>query len=374
MLRIVVLLVSSLLSLGPSADACPQGLQGEPPPGSSERFAEVPDFRFEDSQGQPLTRADLLGEPWIAVPFFVRCMGPCPSVSRDIAERLIPALEGTPIRVVSFSLDPEVDTAAKLQEYADLFDADPERWLFVRSETEEQMHRFMNEGLLVPVVRDGEEAAPGLAITHGTRMPVIDAAGKVAGWYELRDPAQGEGGEDLVEAARVLANRYGLIVARARALAGLDYQWPLPGRSVLPLVNASLNGVAFVLLLLGLAAIVTGRKRLHEAMMRSAFVVSAAFLSCYLYYHFAVLPISGGPTKFNGEGAAKVAYLLMLLTHVVLAVVNLPMVLRVFWLAHKEDWDRHKRLARWTLPIWLYVSLTGVLVYLVLYPFNPPPA
>jgi uncharacterized membrane protein YozB (DUF420 family) len=109
-------------------------------------------------------------------------------------------------------------------------------------------------------------------------------------------------------------------------------------------------------------------------MMRSAFVVSAAFLSCYLYYHFAVLPISGGPTRFNGEGAAKAAYLLMLLTHVVLAVVNLPMVLRVFWLAHKEDWDRHRRLARWTLPIWLYVSLTGVLVYLVLYPFNPPPA
>jgi len=368
------LLLAFLLTLGASAAARPQGLQGEPPPESPERFAEVPDFRFEDSQGRTITREDLLGEPWIAVPFFVRCMGPCPSVSRDIAERLIPALEGTPIRVVSFSLDPEVDTAEELQEYADLFEADPERWLFVRSETEEQMHRFMNEGLLVPVVRDDGETAPGIAITHGTRMPVIDGAGEVAGWYELRDPAQGEGGMDLDEAARVLENRYGLIVARARALGGLDYQWPLPGRSVLPLVNASLNGVAFVLLLSGLLAIVKGRKRLHEALMKSAFVVSAAFLGCYLYYHFAVLPISGGPTKFNGEGAAKVAYLLMLLTHVVLAVVNLPMVLRVFWLAHKEDWDRHKRLARWTLPIWLYVSLTGVLVYLVLYPFNPPPA
>jgi len=374
MLRAAALLIFSLLTLGSPASAYLQGLQGEPPPESADRFADVPDFSFLDSQGQPVTRADLLGAPWIAVPFFVRCMGPCPSVSRDIAERLIPALEGTPIRVVSFSLDPEVDTAAKLQEYADLFEADPERWLFVRSETEEQMHRFMNEGLLVPVVRDAAEAAPGLAITHGTRMPVIDGAGKVAGWYELRDPAQGEGGEDLAEAARVLADRYGLIVARARALAGLDFLWPLPGRSVLPLVNASLNGVAFVLLLCGLAAIVKGRKRLHEALMKSAFVVSAAFLSCYLYYHFAVLPISGGPTRFNGEGAAKAAYLLMLLSHVVLAVVNLPMVLRVFWLAHKEDWDRHRRLARWTLPIWLYVSLTGVLVYLVLYPFNPPPA
>ena len=374
MTRVAALLFGLLLALAVPASAAAQGLQGEPPPESLERFADVPDFSFEDSQGRPVTRADLLGAPWIAVPFFVRCMGPCPSVSRDIAERLIPALEGTPVRVVSFSLDPEVDTAAALQEYADLFEADPARWLFVRSESEEAMHRFMNEGLLVPVVRDEAEAAPGLAITHGTRMPVIDGDGKVAGWYELRDPAQGENGEELVEAERILASRYGLIVARARAIAGLDYQWPLPGRSVLPLVNASLNGVAFTLLLAGLVAILSGRKKLHEALMKSAFVVSAAFLSCYLYYHFAVLPISGGPTKFNGEGAVKVAYLLMLLTHVVLAVVNLPKVLRVFWLAHKQDWDRHRRLARWTLPIWMYVSLTGVLVYLVLYPFNPPPA
>ncbi|MGB0331156.1 MAG: hypothetical protein ACPGPE_05000, partial [Planctomycetota bacterium] len=105
MLRTALLLVASLLTLGPAAEASLQGLQGEPPPESAERFADVPEFRFEDSQGQPLTREDLVGAPWIAVPFFVRCMGPCPSVSRDIAERLIPALEGTPIRVVSFSLD-----------------------------------------------------------------------------------------------------------------------------------------------------------------------------------------------------------------------------------------------------------------------------
>ena len=372
MLRALALLIVSLLA--PGLAGASQQLQGEPAPEAADRFGAVPDFRFEDSLGRTVTRADLAGRPWIAVPFFVRCMGPCPSVSRDIAARLIPALEGTGIRVVSFSLDPEVDTAAELKEYADLFEADPERWLFVRSETEEEMHRFMNEGLLVPVVRDAGETAAGLAITHGTRMPVIDAEGQIAGWYELRDPALGEDGLALEEAERILSGRYGLLVARAKALAGLDYRWPLAGRSRLPLVNASLNGLALTLLVIGLAAIVTGRKRLHEAMMKSAFLVSAAFLACYLYYHFAVLPISGGPTRYNGEGAAKVAYLVMLLTHVVLAVVNLPMVLRVFWLAHKEDWERHRRLARWTLPIWMYVSLTGVLVYLVLYPFNPPPA
>ena len=96
--------------------------------------------------------------------------------------------------------------------------------------------------------------------------------------------------------------------------------------------------------------------------------------SFYLYYHFKVQPIQGGATPYNGTGAIKTAYLVMLLTHIVLAVVNLPMVLRTFWLAHKEDWERHKRLAKWTFPIWAYVSLTGVLVYLMLYPLNPPPS
>ena len=135
-----------------------------------------------------------------------------------------------------------------------------------------------------------------------------------------------------------------------------------------------LNGLAFVLLSAGIVAIKRGHKEVHRLLMRAAFVASAAFLAFYLYYHFAVLPISGGPTRFNGEGAAKVLYLVMLLTHVVLAVVNLPMVLRTFWLAHREDWTRHKRLARWTFPIWMYVSVTGVLVYVVLYHLNPSAA
>jgi protein SCO1/2/putative membrane protein len=319
-----------------------------------------------------VTRADLAGQPWIAVPFFVRCTGPCPSITRDIAERLMPLLEGTPIKVVSFSLDPEVDTAEALDEYARAFGAENDRWLFVRGDSEEEMHRFLNEGLKVPVVREAEAEDPGQAIVHGTRMPVIDAEGLLAGWYELADPSQGEDGLPAEEAEPLLAGRYALIAARARALAGLEYAWPPRRPSRIPLVNASLNGLAFVLLIAGFVAIKRDRRELHALLMRAAFFVSAAFLACYLYYHFAVLPISGGPTKYNGVGLAKTAYLLMLLTHVVLAIVNLPMVLRVLWLAHREDWERHRRLAKWTFPIWVYVSLTGVLVYLVLYPFNPP--
>ena len=94
----------------------------------------------------------------------------------------------------------------------------------------------------------------------------------------------------------------------------------------------------------------------------------------YLYYHFVVLPLQNGPTPYRGGGTAKVLYLVILATHVVLAAVNLPMVLRVLWLAHKGMWEKHRAWARWTFPIWLYVSVTGVLVYLILYQWNPVPA
>ena len=140
----------------------------------------------------------------------------------------------------------------------------------------------------------------------------------------------------------------------------------------LPAVNATLNGLAAILLVAGLIAIKRGQRDRHAWIMRAAFVVSAAFLACYLYYHFAIA--RGRPTKFNGTGAARIGYFALLLSHTILAVVNLPMVLRVLWLAHKERWVDHKRLAKWTFPIWLYVSVTGVLVYLVLYQLNPAPA
>ena len=348
---------------------------GAPAPDSADRFGDVPDFQFEDSRGGMLSKKDLLGAPWIAVPFFLRCTGPCPSITRDIRARLHDEFEGTPIRIVSFSIDPEIDTPGELREYADSIGADADRWLFVRSKTELEMHSFIRAGLLVPLQRDVESEDPGEAITHGTRMPVIDKDGKIAGLYELSDPALGENGLPLEVSEPMLDGRYGLIIARARSLAGLDYSWPLAsasGGSRIPLLNAILNGTALLFLILGIVSIKRGAKKAHEILMKLAFVASAAFLGFYLYYHLKVQPIQGGATPYNGTGAIKTGYLVMLLTHIVLAVVNLPMVLRTFWLAHKEDWERHKRMAKWTFPIWAYVSLTGVLVYLMLYPLNPP--
>lgn len=138
----------------------------------------------------------------------------------------------------------------------------------------------------------------------------------------------------------------------------------------LPAVNAALNALATVLLLGGWFAIRSGRRERHEHLMKAAFVASAAFLACYLYYHFAVA--RGNPTRFNGQGSARLGYLALLGSHTLLAMLNLPMVLRTLWLARAQRWEAHRRLARWTFPIWLYVSVTGVLVYLVLYHLNPP--
>ena len=137
-----------------------------------------------------------------------------------------------------------------------------------------------------------------------------------------------------------------------------------------PTWNASLNGTAGVLLVIGLVLIKGGRRRGHAGVMIAASIVSAVFLGSYLYYHL-VVTAETGPTLFRGEGLPRKAYLALLLTHVVLAAVNLPMVLRTLWLASRGRWEAHRRLARWTFPIWMYVSVTGVLVFLALYVWNP---
>jgi uncharacterized membrane protein YozB (DUF420 family) len=141
----------------------------------------------------------------------------------------------------------------------------------------------------------------------------------------------------------------------------------------LPLVDAILNASSAVLLCTGLAAIKSGRRELHERLMYSALAASTAFLACYLYYHFAVLP-KVGVTKFNGTGVIKTAYYAMLASHVLLAIVIVPLAIRTILLARAGRWDAHKRWAKVTFPLWLYVSVTGVIVYLALYIWNPPAA
>jgi uncharacterized membrane protein YozB (DUF420 family) len=137
----------------------------------------------------------------------------------------------------------------------------------------------------------------------------------------------------------------------------------------LPAVNAVLNSTSAGLVVMGYLAIKGGKVALHKICMLAAVVVSAVFLGSYLYYHFVVK--GGQPTSFTAEGLPRVVYFTILLSHTILAIAAAPLVLYTSYLGLRGRLDRHVRLARWTLPIWLYVSITGVIVYWMLYQMYP---
>ena len=137
--------------------------------------------------------------------------------------------------------------------------------------------------------------------------------------------------------------------------------------STLPHVNAVLNSVTIVLLLIGFILIRSGRRKAHQAVMIAAVSVSAVFLVSYLVYHFTA-PIF----VFRGEGWVRPVYYAMLISHVLLATVVTPMIIVTVLRALRGRFDRHRALARWTWPVWMYVAVTGVLIYALLYHVYPP--
>lgn len=133
-----------------------------------------------------------------------------------------------------------------------------------------------------------------------------------------------------------------------------------------PAINAALNGTCFVFLVLGRMAIARGDEVLHRKRMLTAFTASTVFLVSYLI-RFA----TSGAHKYPGEGLDKSIYLVILFSHMILAVVLVPLVLRALQLALRGRFPQHKKLVKYTWPIWMYVSVTGVLVYLMLYHLGP---
>jgi putative membrane protein len=127
-------------------------------------------------------------------------------------------------------------------------------------------------------------------------------------------------------------------------------------------LNASLNGLSAILLAGGYTAIRNHKVNVHKRFMISAFVVSSVFLASYLLYHYRV-----GHVAFQGCGWIRPVYFALLLSHTILAIVIVPLILITLRRAWLERFDRHRVIARWTLPLWFYVSVTGVIVYLMLY-------
>ncbi len=132
-------------------------------------------------------------------------------------------------------------------------------------------------------------------------------------------------------------------------------------------LNATLNGTSAVLLAAGYAAIRSGKIALHKKFMITAFFVSCAFLVSYLVYHYRV-----GHVAFQGQGWIRPVYFILLTSHTILAIVIVPMIIVTLRRAWLERFDKHRVIARWTLPLWFYVSVTGVIVYLMVYQIYVP--
>jgi uncharacterized membrane protein YozB (DUF420 family) len=137
--------------------------------------------------------------------------------------------------------------------------------------------------------------------------------------------------------------------------------------ALFPTINAFLNGTSAVLLFVGHSYIKRNNMRAHRRFMISALVTSSLFLVCYLYYHAHV-----GSVRFQGQGWSRPLYFTILLTHTILAAAIVPLVIITLTRALRERYDRHRAIARWTYPIWMYVSVTGVVIYLMLYHIFKP--
>jgi putative membrane protein len=138
---------------------------------------------------------------------------------------------------------------------------------------------------------------------------------------------------------------------------------PIPQQyAIFPVINASLNGASAVLLVTAHRAIKRGAVRSHRVLMLVAFASSSLFLTSYLYYHFHV-----GSVPFQGQGWSRPIYFSILISHTLLAAAVVPLVIITLSRALQERFDRHRAVARWTYPVWVYVSVTGVVIYFMLY-------
>jgi putative membrane protein len=158
----------------------------------------------------------------------------------------------------------------------------------------------------------------------------------------------------VVSTAALLLLGWLLLGRRGGGGAGADLRF-------LPVVNASLNATAAVLLLAGWLAIRRGSMRVHRLFMVGAFVASSLFLICYLAYHAV-----HGDTRYAGTGAMRTVYLVVLATHVLLSTTVVPLALTAFWFALRREFARHRRVTRVLWPIWMYVSVTGVAIFFLL--------
>jgi protein SCO1/2 len=319
-------------------------------------------FELEERSGRTVTADDLSDRVAIASFIFTRCPLECPRIT-SVMQGLQRRLAGTNVLLVSFSVDPEHDTPAVLRQYAERYGASPDRWWFLTGP------RSIIYGLIKDRFKVGVMEAAGppgsdtKSIDHSDRLALIDH-GRIVGLFDSTDS----------EAVDALVGQ-----ARRRALPA----WV----ARLPSLNAGLNGLSACLLIAGwilirryLAGLEHGSQddlpeaapqgeiwtqplvKAHIACMVSAICTSTLFLACYLYYHYRA-----GSVPYSQGGASRLIYLSILLSHTLLATASVPLILLAVNRGWRGQLDRHVSIASLTLPIWIYVAVTGVVIYVMLY-------
>ena len=155
-----------------------------------------------------------------------------------------------------------------------------------------------------------------------------------------------------------------VVVALLFSVKLKDFGFHVEPLSFLPPIYATINGITAVVLVAGVLAIKNGKRKLHEQLMTSAIALSVAFLVMYVAYH-----MTSDSTKFGGEGIIRPIYFFILISHILLSIAVIPLVLITYVRALANRFDKHKKIAKITFPIWLYVAVTGVVVYLMISPY-----
>lgn len=333
--------------------------------------AGVEDFTFINCDGRPIGKEDLLGKPWIAGFVFTRCTSTCPMITQKMRE-LQDRLKHEDVQLVTFAVDPERDPPNVLLKYAEQYGADLSRWYFLWGEAK-PVYGLIHRSFQMPVQMP-DDLTGNFQVIHSNNLMLVDAQGVVQGKY------LGTKDEDVSKLARdvrkllhpELASEEPeektppAVTAQASNTAEETpaNEWYMH----LPAINAALNSLAAALLALGYVLIKQRRVIAHRNVMLTAFGVSIVFLACYLVYHQALYLYTGTHGKqFPGTGPIRAIYFTILISHVLLAITVPVLALGTIYLGLKSDWARHRRIAKITYPIWMYVSVTGVVIYAMLY-------
>lgn len=337
--------------------------------------------------GEAVTPKTLNGKPYVATFIFTRCQTHCPDLVRRVYD-LEQRLKDIDVRFVTVSVDPDYDTVEHLAKYAEIFTDNPDRWMFLTGEKEQILNlarfgsRQMRTEPLDPETFIGPQAAHSLRLMH------VGADGRLIGSYHFQKE------EDMLALRRVLEGKaetrdehkplpaseemvpvyFQQDVNEAPAVKSLDAVRVDPLAALpewvrrLPPINATMNGMAAVFLIVGITAIKMNKPTVHRNAMVAAIIVSAVFLTGYAVYHIALGQYTDSHGKpFDGTGIWRTIYYGILIPHVILAATVPYFVGVSVYRAYHKRWDDHKRIAKVAFPVWMFVSVTGVVIYFMLY-------